>query len=140
MKAIAYRPKIVTDHESDNTAIAAARAEKLLSDAKMQGTTLTAKVKGHRIFAPGQPTDNKLWQPGQRVRVVSEPHGIDAVWFLMSRKFTGGRGEGAVTELTLKEDGVWVIKAHPHKRKHRRGKNAATGEIINVVPVSGESS
>lgn len=127
MQAIAYRPKIVTDHESDNTAVARSRAEKLLSDAKMHGTTLTAKVKGHRISA-----DGPLWQPGQRVRVLSEPHGIDAVWFLMGRKFSGGRGDGAVTELTLKEDRVWVIKAHPHKRKHRRGKNSTPGEIIDV--------
>ena len=132
MKAIAYRPKIVTDHESDNTAVAKARAQKLLSDAKMHGTTLTAKVKGHRIIAPGQPEDNKLWQPGQRVRVFSEPHGIDEVWFLIGRKFIGGRGDGAVTELTLKQDRVWVLKAHPHKRRHRRGKNSSPGQIIDV--------
>lgn len=134
IKAIAYRPKIVVDHESDNSAVAQARAEKLLSDAKMRGTTLTAMVKGHRISEGGE-----LWRPGQRVRVVSDPHGIDAVWFLMARKFSGGRSDGAVTELTLKEDGVWVIKAHPHKRKHRRGKNAATGEIILIEPLTGDN-
>lgn len=138
MAAIAYRPKVVVDHESDNTATARDRARKLLADARLRGFTLTATVKGHRIVAPGQPSDGVLWAPGQRLRVCSEPHGLEAIFFVMGRKFCGGRsggggsGGGATTELTLKEDGVWTLDAHPHKRKHRRGKNAA-GEIVDVV-------
>lgn len=127
------RLKIVVDHECDNTAVCRARARKTIADGRLHGFTLTATVKGHRIVAPGQATDGALWKPGQRVRVFSEPHNIDQVFFLMARKFNGGRTEGARTELTLKEDGVWALDAHPHKRKHRRGKNSLPGRIINVT-------
>lgn len=120
-----YRPKVVVDHEADSNAVCRDRARKLLADSRLESFTLTAVVKGHRIAAPGQPSDGKLWQPGQRLRVFSDVHGIDGIFFLIGRKFTGGRGQGARTELRLKEDGVWVLDAHPHKRKHRRGKNDA---------------
>lgn len=124
MVAIVYRPKIVIDHESDNTGVAEDRAKKLISDARLNGFSLTSRVKGHCIIAPGQPADGKLWSPGQRVHVVSDVHGLDAAFFLIGRRFTGGRREGAMTELRLVEDKIWVIDAHPHKRKHRRGKNS----------------
>lgn len=123
MAAIAYRPKIIVDHESDNAGVATDRARKLLADARLRGFSLTATVPGHAIVAPGQPSDGKLWQPGQRVHVLSEPHGIDGIYFLLGRRFTGGRSLGALTELRLVEDGVWVLDAHPHKREHRRGRN-----------------
>lgn len=125
-----HRPKIVVDHESDSPSVARARARKLLADARMAGTTLTARVQGHVIDAPGMPGHGKLWQPGMRLRVVSAPHGIDATWFLMGRRFSGGRDQGAVTELRLKEDRVWLLDAHPHKRKHRRGKNAVDADAV----------
>jgi prophage tail gpP-like protein len=119
-----HRPKIVMDYEADSTAACRDRARKLLADSRLAGFTLTASVKGHRIAATGQ-----LWEPGQRVHVISEPHDIDATFFLMARKFTGGRNESSRTELTLKEDGVWTLDAHPPKRKHRRGKNVLPGRI-----------
>lgn len=122
-----YRPKIVVDHDAENSDAARARARKLLSDSRLKGFTLTAKVKGHRT------TKGMLWQPGQRIHVKSEPHDIDAVFFLMARKFQGGRSHGTITILTLKEDGVWVLDAHPHKRKHRVGKNGSVGlEPVDV--------
>jgi len=115
-----YRPKIVVDHEAINKDIADARGRKVISDA------LTALVRGHR-------TDSgKLWKPGQRVIVKSEPHGIDGVYFLIARKFTGDKVQGQRTVLTLKEDGVWVLDAHPSKRKHRRGKNSLPGQIVDL--------
>ena len=117
-----YRPKIVTDSEADSTQICIDRARKLISDSRVKAFTLTAVVKGHRIVAPGQPADGKLWSPGQRVYVKSEPHNLDGIYFLMGRKFIGGRTGGAMTELTLKDDGVWILDAHPHKGK-RRGKS-----------------
>lgn len=128
-----YRPRIVVDHESDSNAIALARARKLISDGRVAGFALTARVKGHRINAPGAPGDGKLWQPGQRLRVLSEPHGIDGVYFLIARTFSGGRDAGATTSLKLIEDGAWVLDAHPHKRKHRRGKNSAPLQIIDLA-------
>lgn len=122
-----YRPKIVTDHEADNTAVCVDRAHKLISDSRLNGLTLSAVVQGHRIAAAGL-----LWKPGQRIRVISEPHNLDAIYFLMARKFVRSRTDGTRTALTLKEDGMWVMDAHPHKNKHRRGKNSLPGKIIDV--------
>ena len=34
--------------------------------------------------------------------------------------------------LTMKEDGVWTLDAHPSKRKHRRGKNSLPGRVIDL--------
>lgn len=124
-----YRPKIVIDHEAINTQIANAKAAKLLSDERVKGYELTLLVKGHRTAA------GVLWAPGQRVAVVCEPLGIDGVYFLMARRLSGGEGTGQVTHLTLREDGVWALYAHPHARKHRRGKNSLPGAIISG-PVS----
>jgi len=127
-----YRPRIAVDYEADSTAVCESRARKLISDARLAGYTLMATVKGCRIHAPGEPGNGQLWRPGTRVHVVSEPHGIDAPMFLMARRFRLSRSGGLTTELTLKEDGVWAIEAHPHRRKHRRGKNSQPGEIVNV--------
>ncbi|MDH4235432.1 MAG: contractile injection system protein, VgrG/Pvc8 family [Gallionella sp.] len=126
-----HRPKIVFDHEAENNGMCSASAKKLIGDSRLRGLTLTATVQGHRIVAPGQPFDKTLWLPGQRIRVISEPHGIDGVYFLMARKFIRSRMDGTRTVLTLKEDGVWLAGAHPHK-KHKRGKNAAPLQIITA--------
>lgn len=128
-----YRPRIVTDHEADNQAVADARARKLLADSRLDALTLTAEVKGHRIDAPGLPGHGKLWTPGMRIAIKSEPHNLDGIYFLMARTFTGGRGQPSITSLTLKEDGVWTLDAHPHQRKHRRGKNDVPGQIVPVA-------
>lgn len=125
-----YRPKIIVDHEADNEAVARARARKKIADSRLSGYVLTALVSGHRVL--DDQGAGPLWTPGQRVHVVSEPHGIDNIYFLMSRKFTGGRGEGMRTRLVLKEDAVWMPEAHPHKRKHRRGKNSGPGKVIDL--------
>lgn len=121
-----YRPKIVVDHDAPTLASVQARARKVLSDSRLRGMTLTATVKGHRT------SDGLLWRPGQRIHVLSEPHDINAVYFLMGRRFEGGRGQvkGATTVLTLKEDGVWVLDAHPHTKRRRRRHEAGPGEIL----------
>ncbi|WP_231636338.1 phage baseplate assembly protein [Burkholderia sp. MSHR3999] len=123
-----YRPHVVIDHECMSVAMAISRARKLLMDSRLHGFTLTAKVKGHRT------SDGVLWKPGQRIHVISERHGIDAVFFLIGRRFSKARAGGATTTLTLKEDGVWTLDAHPHQshRKHRRGKKKGPEDIINV--------
>ncbi|USE78058.1 contractile injection system protein, VgrG/Pvc8 family [Cupriavidus gilardii] len=126
-----YRPRVYIDHDADNTAIARSRARKLLSDARLRGRTLTATVRGHRT------SGGVLWSPGQRVHVLSEPHEVDAVFFLMARKFTGGRGRATTTTLTLKEDGVWVLDAHPHKRAKKRGRaRTKSGEELEIIDVA----
>lgn len=122
-----YRPKIVIDHEADNEAVCRSRATKLISDARLHGFTMTITVKGHRN------DEGVLWTPGQRIHVLSEPDEIDAVYFLMARRFTGGRDNPTITTLTLKEDGVWTIEAHPHSRKHRRGKNSVPLAIPDLA-------
>lgn len=124
------RPKIFFDFEAENNGMCSARAKKFIDESRLNGLNLTATVQGHRIVASGQPSDKKLWQPGQRIRVISEPHGIDAVYFLMARKFIRSRMDGTRTVLTLKEDGVWLASAHPHK-KHKPGKNVAPLQIIS---------
>lgn len=109
-----YRPKIVVDSEADNIEIARKRGRKLLADGHLSGETVTVTVKGHRTDA------GSLWKPGQRVNVLSEPHGVNAVYFLMGRKFICSRMDGRKTILTLKEDGAWVLDAHPHSKHHQR--------------------
>jgi prophage tail gpP-like protein len=122
-----YRPKVVVDHEAINQDIARARGRKVISDARVKGYTLTALVRGHRT------DDGLLWTPGQRINVKSEPHGIDGTYFLMARRFTGDKASGQRTQLTLKEDGVWTLDAHPNKRKHRRGKNSLPGKVVDLT-------
>lgn len=124
-----YRPKIVMDHESDSNAVALDRARKLLADSRLNAFTMTASVAGHRIVAPGEPSHGLLWVPGQRIRVISEPHQIDDIFFLMARRFTGGRSESSRTRLMLKEDRSWVLDAHPHKHKYRCKKDSPNLEI-----------
>lgn len=125
-----YRPRIVVDYDADNTGIARARARKLLSDSRLRGLTLTAIVRGHRT------SDGQLWQPGQRIHVLSEPHGLDGIYFLMARKFMGGRGLGSTSRLVLKEDGVWVLDAHPHKRAKKRARaRTKKGKELEIIDV-----
>lgn len=120
-----YRPKIVCDFEATNEEIAAARGSKLISDGALRGHDLRAVVSGHR--AP----NGQLWAAGQRVRVLSEPHGLDGIYFVISRRISGDRMRGPITDLTLKADGAWALYAHPSKRKHRRGKNSVPLQIID---------
>lgn len=113
-----HRPHIVIDSDVVNTDEAKKRAMKIMSDSRLNAVTLTAKVNGHRT------SSGELWTPGQRVYVKSDIHGLDEVWFLMSRRFTGGRGQPTNTELILKEDEIWSIEAYKNrKRKSKAGKN-----------------
>ncbi|MDF0604638.1 phage tail protein [Neisseriaceae bacterium TC5R-5] len=103
-----YKPLIVVDPAAINEAQLKARAEKMMADAKLGGYTLSVTVAGHRDSGstPGAPS--QLWTPGQRIHVLSEPHGIDGVFFLMARTFIGGRSQGTLTRLTLKQDKCWI--------------------------------
>lgn len=112
-----YRPKIVIDYEADTPAVALTRATKLIADSRIAAYTAQVVVKGHR--AP----NGKPWQPGQRVDVLAPSHDLDCTLFVIGRKFNGGRTAPSTTTLTLKKDKTWIPEAHPHKRRHRRGKN-----------------
>lgn len=125
LAAIWPRRKIVTDYEADSVAVCRSRAQKLLADGRLKGFELRAEVRGHRIDAPGLPGHGKLWTPGMRLQVIAPPIGLVGTYFLMARTFTLSRSEGTMTRLILREDKVWILEAHPHKRKHRKGKNYA---------------
>ncbi|WP_234086751.1 phage baseplate assembly protein [Azonexus sp. R2A61] len=128
-----YRPKIVVDHEADTVKHAEERARKLAMDARLKRWTLTGVVRGHRINAPGEPGHGRPWKPGMRVRVINEPHRLDCICFLIATAMSGGKSEAPQTVLTLKEDGVWIVAAHPHKRRHRRGKNGTPARVWDVA-------
>lgn len=125
LEAVWPRRKIVTDYEADSVAVCRSRAQKLLADGRLKGFELRGEVRGHRIDAPGMPGHGKLWTPGMRVQVIAPPLGCLGTFFLMARTFVLSRSEGALTRLSLREDKVWAPEAHPHKRKHRKGKNYA---------------
>lgn len=124
-----YRPQVIQMHDADDLAQVQYRARKLMSDARLAGYSLSAVVKGHRT------SDGVLWQPGQRIHVISEPHELDAIFFMMGREFSGGRSSATTSTLRLKEDGIWIPDAYPKKRKARKGKRK-TKElgIVDVGP------
>ncbi len=123
-----YRPQIMVAGDADNQAQVDYRARKAMADARLNGFDLTAIVKGHRM------ENGKLWQPGQRIRVRSEPHGIDDIYFLMGREFSGGRPDNTITTLRLKEDGIWIPDAYPKKRKSRK-RRAKVNKELEIIDV-----
>lgn len=104
-----HRPLIVVESDVDDAAEAERKAKKRLADGRLDGLTIRVTVRGHRT------SDGLLWTPGQRIRLLCEPLGLDGVYFLMSRNFSASRSQGAQTRLTLKEDGAWVLEANPPK-------------------------
>lgn len=109
-----FRPRVVVDSGCDSTDLARARAQKLLADSEMAGFEAVALVPGWRA------SGGTVWTPGQRVRLVSEPHGLDGTYFLMARTLRLTRRSGAIAELHLREDKAWVVTAHT-KRPRKRG-------------------
>jgi prophage tail gpP-like protein len=124
-----YRPQILTNGDVDNPQQLQYRARKAMSDARLSGLDIRADVAGHRT------PDGELWQPGQRVRILSELHGIDGIFFLMGREFVGGRPGGAVTSLRFKEDAVWIPDAYPDDKKNKKGRKKKGKDQIRAVPV-----
>jgi len=120
-----FRPKIVVDSSSENQDMATTRARKLLADSRLEGFEIRAVVKGHRA------DNGQVWNPGQRVIVRSEPHDLDATYFLMSRTLRLSRGEGAITELRLREDKMWVLDGN--KLKKYKGKSNPDAAFIQMI-------
>ncbi|MBK3434840.1 phage tail protein [Pseudomonas fluorescens] len=122
-----FRPKVIIDSSSENQDMATTRARKLLADSRLEGFEIRAVVMGHRA------DNGQVWSPGQRVIVRSEPHGLDATYFLMSRTLRLTRGEGAITELRLREDKLWVLDGNPVKKRKGKGKKASPdAELIEI--------
>lgn len=114
-----FRPRVVIDSASESQDMATARARKLLADSRLEGFEIRAVVAGHRNGM------GSVWTPGQRVIVKSEPHQLDATYFLMSRTLRLTRQAGAITELRLREDKTWVLDANPPAKKRRKGDSDA---------------
>ncbi|STZ75573.1 phage baseplate assembly protein [Bergeriella denitrificans] len=109
-----HKPKTVVVSDADNLDALQRQAKKQLADWRLEGFTLNITVGDHK-------TDSgKLWQPGQRVHVIDEEDGIDAIYYLMGRRFNLSRSGGTTTELRLKEDGVWTPDAYPKKAEAAR--------------------
>ena len=122
-----YRPKIIMDSDADTADIAKKRARKLLMDGRLNGIDLQICVQGHRVS-----NDGALWTPGMRVHLVSEPHGIDDIFFLMGRSFVRSLNEGTITQLRLKEDGVWTLDALPEKQAKKVGNKSPALHIMDT--------
>lgn len=121
-----HKPKTVVVADADNLQNLQRQAKKQLSDWKLEGFTLTITVGDHKT------ADGKLWEAGQRVHYIDEEEGIDAIFFIMGRRFSLSRMGGTQTELHLKEDGVWTPDAYPTQseqaRKRRGRKKSANGK------------
>lgn len=122
-----FRPKVVVDSSCENQDMSQARARKLLADSRLEGFEIRAVVMGHRAG------NGAVWSPGQRVHVFSEPHGLNAIYFLMSRTLRLTRREGAITELRLREDKTWVLDGNPSKSKNKKRKSNADTAFIQEL-------
>jgi prophage tail gpP-like protein len=109
-----FRPRVVIDSGCDTSDLARDRVDKLLSDSKLDAFEARVKVKGWRA------SGGAVWTPGQRVNLISEPHGINGTYFLMARTLRLTRREGATTELRFREDKTWIVNAHQNKQKKQK--------------------
>ncbi len=118
-----YKPKTVVVPDVENLEALKKWAKKYISDSILEGFTLTIIVPDHKTQS------GQLWTPGQRVHVICEEYDIDAIFFLMGRRFTLSHSGGTQTELRLKQDGIWTPDAYvakaekARKRKGKKGKN-----------------
>ena len=126
-----YKPHTVVVSDVDNLEALQKWAKKYIADSVLEGFTLTIVVPDHKM------QDGTLWQPGQRVRVICEEYEIDAIFFLMGRRFTLSRNGGTQTELRFKQDGIWTPDAYnakaekARKRKGKKGKKNQ-GDLIST--------
>lgn len=126
-----YKPKTVVVSDVDNLEALQKWAKKYIADSLLEGFTLTIVVPDHKM------QDGTLWQPGQRVHVICEEYEIDAIFFLMGRRFTLSRNGGTQTELRFKQDGIWTPDAYSakaekaRKRKGKKGKKNQ-GDLIST--------
>lgn len=120
-----HKPKTVVVSDAENLAALQKQAKKQLADWRLEGFTLTVTVGDHKTAA------GVLWQPGQRVHVIDDEEGIDAVFFVMGRRFGLSRSSGTTTELRLKEDGVWTPDAYQAKADKARGRKGKKKGVSN---------
>ena len=120
-----YKPKTVVIGDAENLEQLKVQAKKMLSDWRLEGFSLTITVAEHKT------QDGVLWQPGQRVHVIDEDQQIDAIFFLMGRRFFLNRNGGTLTELRLKEDGIWTPDAYVKKSAAARSRKGRRKGVTN---------
>jgi prophage tail gpP-like protein len=123
-----YRPRVVIDGNCETEELATKRANKIMADGKMERDRLMIKVDGHRITTsdgPGQP-----WAPGMRIHVMSEPHGVDGIFFIIRRTFILSRMEGQITQLQVIRDGTWLLTVPFVKDKRRSSYGTRKGHYV----------
>lgn len=120
-----YKPKTVVIGDAENLEQLNVQAKKMLSDWRLEGFSLTITVADHKT------QDGVLWQPGQRVHVIDEDQQIDAIFFLMGRRFFLNRNGGTLTELRLKEDGIWTPDAYVKKSAAARSRKGRRKGVTN---------
>ena len=117
-----YKPKTVVVSDVDNLEALQKWAKKYIADSILEGFTLTIIVPDHKM------QDGTLWQPGQRVHVICEEYDIDAIFFLMGRRFMLSRQGGTQTELRFKQDGIWTPDAYSAKAEKARKRKSKKGK------------
>ena len=125
-----HKPKTIVLSDVENLDSLKKNAMKTISDMRLEALTLVLVVKGHHT------DDDVLYKNGQRVHVISDVFGIDAIFFVMGRRFRLSRSDGKTTTLTCKEDGIWTPDAYPKaKRKRKKGKGGGSNlAVITVKP------
>lgn len=122
-----FRPRVVIDGNCESNALAERRANKLMADSRMHRDKLLVRVDGHRVrTAQGL---GKPWAPGMRVHVLSEPHGVDAIYFLIKRTFTLSVN-ARETALHLIPDGTWLLNLPFAKAKRRSSYGTRKGHYV----------
>ena len=117
-----YKPKTVVVSDVDNLEALQKWAKKYIADSILEGFTLTIIVPDHKM------QDGTLWQPSQRVHVICEEYDIDAIFFLMGRRFMLSRQGGTQTELRFKQDGIWTPDAYSAKAEKARKRKGKKGK------------
>lgn len=117
-----YKPKTVVVSDVDNLEALQKWAKKYIADSILEGFTFTIIVPDHKM------QDGTLWQPGQRVHVICEEYDIDAIFFLIGRRFMLSRQGGTQTELRFKQDGIWTPDAYSAKAEKARKRKGKKGK------------
>lgn len=122
-----YKPKTVVINDVDNLEALKKQAKKQISDWQLEAFDLTITVPDHKT------ANGVLWQAGQRVHVICEEYDVDAIFFLMGRRFMLSRSGGTQTELRFKQDGIWTPDAYKDKSdkaRKRKGKKRREVELV----------
>ncbi|WP_076591975.1 phage baseplate assembly protein [Herminiimonas arsenitoxidans] len=124
-----YRPKVVVDGNCDSDELATRRANKLMADGRLARERIAIKVEGHRVIKSDG--GNPPWAPGMRVHILSEPHGINAVYFLTRRVFTLNKAGARGTDLYFVPDSVWLLNIPFVKASRRKDSGKKKGHYVD---------